>query len=258
MFTLLVIGCAVLGLAIGSFLNVVIYRVPRGQSIVAPPSACPDCGTPITVRDNIPIVSWLILKGHCRVCHAPISPRYPLVEISTAAVFASVAARLGANWALPAFLVVFAGLLALAWIDVEFLLLPRSIVFPVLIPEVAGLILAAGMAGSWSRLTTALACGAGWFLFFFIINKTNSQWLGYGDVRLSLVLGLALGWLGVRYVILGFFLANLVGAIVGITLIVMKRATRNQQIPYGLFLALGAFLAVIAGPLLLAPFRVYP
>ena len=257
MFTLLVTGCAVLGLAIGSFLNVVIYRVPRGQSIVAPPSACPHCATPIAVRDNIPLVSWLMLKGHCRVCHAPISARYPLVEILTAAVFASVAARFGANWALPAFLIVFAGLIALAWIDIEFLMLPRTIVYPVLIMEVASLFIAAGMASEWRRLFIAIACGVVWFLLFFLIHVTNARWLGYGDVRLSLVLGLALGWLGVRYVILGFFLANLVGAVVGITLIAMKRTTRDQQMPYGLYLALGALVAVIAGPLLLAPFRVY-
>ena len=257
MFTLLVVGCAVLGLAIGSFLNVVIYRVPGGQSIVAPPSACPGCATPIAMRDNIPLVSWLLLRGKCRACHTPISSRYPLVELSTAAAFASIAARLGENWALPAFLVVSAGLISLAWIDVEFLLLPRTIVYPVLILESASLLLAADMAGEWNRLTIALACGTAWFLLFFIINKINSQWLGYGDVRLSLVLGLALGWLGVRYVILGFFLANLVGAVVGVTLIAMKRATRQQQIPYGLYLALGTLVAVIAGPLLLAPFRVY-
>ena len=257
MFTLLVVGCAVLGLAVGSFLNVVIYRVPRGQSIVAPPSACPHCAVTITPRDNVPVLSWLILRGRCRACHAPISPRYPIVELATAILFASLAARLGFNWALPAFLVVFAGLVALAWIDVERLLLPRAIVYPVLALELAGLLVAAALTGSWGRLFVGLASGAVWFLLFFSINTANSQWLGFGDVRLSPVLGFALGWLGVRYVLLGFFAANLIGAVVSLTLIALKRVSREQQIPYGLYLALGTAVAVFAGPVLLAPFRGY-
>ena len=255
MFTLLIVGCAVLGLAIGSFLNVVIYRVPLHQSIASPPSACPNCTAPITPLDNIPVFSWLLLRGRCRTCAAPISLRYPIVELVTAALFAGAAARLGANWALPAFLVVFAGLFALAWIDVEQLLLPRVIVYPVLVLESAGLLLAAAVTGSWGRLIVALISAAAWFALFFILNAVNPLWLGFGDVRLSLVLGLALGWLGVRYVLLGFFGANLIGAVVGLTLIVTKRMSRDQQIPYGVFLALGTALAFFAGPVLLIPFR---
>ena len=106
--------CAVLGLAVGSFLNVVIYRVPMNESVVSPRSACPSCGAPIRERDNIPVVSWLVLRGRCRDCHAPISARYPLVELACGALFAGTAARFGLQWDLPAFLVLFAGLLALS------------------------------------------------------------------------------------------------------------------------------------------------
>ena len=129
MLGLLIGGCALWGLAIGSFLNVVIYRVPRHESIVSPRSACPTCGAPIRERDNIPVLSWLVLGGRCRDCHSPISARYPLVELGNAALFAAAAARLGFNWDLPAFLVLFAGLLALACIDLELLILPKLIVY---------------------------------------------------------------------------------------------------------------------------------
>src|SRR5580698_10882181 len=138
---LLVLICGLFGLAVGSFLNVVIYRVPRGESIVSPPSACPGCGTPIAPRDNVPVLSWVILRGHCRHCQASISLQYPLVELATAALFAGTAARFGYDWALPAYLVLFAGLLALSWIDVERLVLPKAIVYPVLVLVAALLVL---------------------------------------------------------------------------------------------------------------------
>src|ERR1700729_2496458 len=124
--------CALVGLVVGSFLNVVIYRVPRKESIVSPRSACPTCDTPIAPRDNVPILSWLYLRGRCRNCHSPISMRYPLVEAATAGLFAGVAARIGFSWTLPAYLVLAAGLLALACTDMEHLLLPKRIVYPVL------------------------------------------------------------------------------------------------------------------------------
>jgi len=125
--------CAVLGLVIGSFLNVVIYRVPRHLSIVSPRSACTSCGVPIKERDNVPVLSWLILRGRCRNCHLPISKRYPLVELGGGVLFAGAAARIGFNWDLPAFMVLLASLLALSLIDLEHLVLPKSIIYPSLI-----------------------------------------------------------------------------------------------------------------------------
>jgi leader peptidase (prepilin peptidase) / N-methyltransferase len=251
---ILIVGCAVLGLAIGSFLNVVIYRVPRGESVVSPPSACPTCHTPIAPWDNVPVFSWLLLRGRCRTCRAPISVRYPLVELATAGLFAGTAARFGYNWALPAYLVLFAGLLALACIDVERLLLPKKIVYPLSILVGALLLMAAAATAHWHDLLVAVLCGLAWFLVFLAMNLASPRLLGFGDVRLAPVLGLALGWLGVRYVLLGFFAANLIGAVIGIALIATKRISRQQQIPYGVFLALGTALAVFAGPELLRPF----
>jgi leader peptidase (prepilin peptidase) / N-methyltransferase len=254
MFGLLIAFCGVLGLAVGSFLNVVIYRVPRGESIVAPRSACPSCGTPIRERDNVPVVSWLLLRGRCRDCQAPISVRYPLVELGCAALFAGTAARFGFQWDLPTYLVLSAGLLALSCIDVERLLLPKRIVYPLTVLVAVLLLLAAAATDEWADYWTAAACGIGWFAAFFVLNFISPRVLGFGDVRLGLALGLSLGWLGVGYVLLGFFAANLVGALIGIGLIATKRITRSDRIPYGVFLALGWAVAVFAGPELLRPF----
>lgn len=250
----LLIGvCAVFGLAIGSFLNVVIYRVPRNESVVSPPSACPSCATRIAARDNIPIVSWVLLHGRCRHCGAAISARYPLVEASCAALFSGLAARFGYSWDLPAFLVLFAGLLALSCIDIERMLLPKKIVYPLTILVASFLLLAAAETGRWHEFVVGLASAASWFAVFYAMFLISPRLLGFGDVRLSVVLGLALGWLGVWYVLFGFFAANLLGAILGLALIASGRMSRRDRIPYGVFLALGCGVAVFAGPELLAP-----
>jgi leader peptidase (prepilin peptidase)/N-methyltransferase len=245
-------GCALFGLIIGSFLNVVIYRIPRKESLITPRSHCPSCGILIKEYDNIPVVSWLVLKGRCRNCGVAISPRYIFVELATAALFAGLAARLGYNWELPAILALFAGLLALSYIDVEQLVLPKKIVYPTLALEVALLVMAAAATGEWDKLFVAIICAAAWFALFFLMNFASPKILGFGDVRLAPLLGLGLGWFGWRYVVLGFFAANLIGAVVGVALIEMKKMSRSQPIPYGVFLALGAALAVFAGPELIS------
>lgn len=255
MLGLLVGGCALLGLAIGSFLNVVIYRVPRHESIVSPRSACPTCHAPIRERDNIPLISWLVLRAKCRDCRSPISVRYPLVELGTAALFAAGAARIGFSWDLPTYLVLFAALEALACIDVELLVLPKLIVYPTLALVAALLLLAASATGQWHDLLTAVIYAAGWFVAFFILNALNPRYLGFGDVRLAPVLGLALGWLGWKYVVLGFFAANFFGALIGVALIATKKARLDQQVPYGVFLALGTVFAVLLGPNIVPHFR---
>jgi leader peptidase (prepilin peptidase)/N-methyltransferase len=251
---ILIVICGLFGLLIGSFLNVVIYRVPRGMSVVSPRSACPSCGTQLLERDNVPVVSWLVLRGRCRHCHDPISAQYPIVELSCAGLFAGTAARFGYNWALPAFLVLFAGLLALSVIDVERLLLPKAIVWPLSISVTALLVMAAAATGEWHDLLVGLACGAAWFVVFYAMFFISPKLIGFGDVRLAPVLGLSLGWLDWRYVVLGFFAANFIGAVIGIALIASHRMSRRQQIPYGVFLAMGCAVAVLAGPELLRPF----
>jgi leader peptidase (prepilin peptidase)/N-methyltransferase len=251
----LIVGCALFGLAVGSFLNVVIYRVPRHESIISPRSRCPSCSAPIKGYDNIPVISWLVLRGHCRNCHAPISPRYLVVELMGGALFAGLAARMGFAWELPAFLIFLSSLLALSCIDLELLVLPKRIIYPSLILVALLLVMASAATHDWDRLLTGAIYGAGWFVVFFLMNFASPRVLGFGDVRLAPLLGLALGWLGWRYVVLGFFSANVIGAVIGISLIAMKRMKHDQPVPYGVFLAAGAALAVFAGPEILSHFQ---
>lgn len=243
MTAVLVIGAVLYGAAVGSFLNVVIYRVPAGKSVVRPPSACPGCGYQIGARDNIPVLSWLLLRGRCRSCGTSISPRYPLVELLTAAVWVAVALRFGWSWTLPAELVLVTGLIALAFIDLDHLKLPRVIVLPLGLAVAALLLVAAAVQGQWHRLLVAVICAAVEFAVLFGINLASPRSLGFGDVRLGPVIALGLGWLGWRYAFWGFLGANILGVIVGLSLIAVKRAGRRTPIPYGVFLAVGAFLA---------------
>lgn len=247
MTVLLVVAAALYGMAIGSFLNVVIYRVPAHLSVVRPGSACPSCSTPISSRDNIPVVSWLLLRGRCRSCSAPISARYPGVELLTGAVFVAVALRFGWTWSLPAETVFAAGLVALSFIDFDHLLLPRVIVYPLGLAVAAALVLAAGVQGSWHRLGVAALCAAVEFAVLFTINLISPRSMGFGDVRFGPVIGLALGWLGWRYAFIGFLAANLIGALVGVTLIAIRKAGRKTPIPFGVFLSVGALLTMLFG-----------
>ena len=255
MLAILIAACAFVGLCVGSFLNVVIYRVPLHESIVSPRSHCPSCHSPIRERDNIPVLSWLLLRGRCRDCQVPISPRYMFVEIAGGALFAGAAARVGFNWDLPAFLVLLAGLLALACIDVERLILPKSIVYVTFALVVALLLLDAVVTGQWTKLLVAAICSGAWFVVFFFMNLASPRILGFGDVRLAPVLGFGLGWLGWRYVVLGFFASNIIGLIISVVLLAGKKIRRDQPVPYGVFLALGTAFALYAGPEILRPFQ---
>ena len=247
MFALTVTASVLLGLAIGSFLNVVIYRVPAGRSVVSPGSACPECAVPINARDNIPIVSWIILRGRCRNCRAAISARYPFVEGLAAVVFGLIAARLGTSWSLPGELAFAAGLLALAAVDLDRFLLPRAILYPTAGLVAVFLLMAAIATGHWHKLAIAAVCSAGAFAFFFTIHFVGPSWMGFGDVRLAGLIGAALGWLSPWHLLIGFMIANLAGAVVGLALMLSGRATRRTALPYGVFLAAGSILAVLVG-----------
>jgi leader peptidase (prepilin peptidase)/N-methyltransferase len=246
-FTLTVVASTLIGLAVGSFLNVVIYRVPLGRSIVRPPSACPACAAPVGPADNIPVVSWLLLRGRCRQCGVAISWRYPIVEILTAVLFAVTAVRFGSSWTLPAELAFVGGTLALAAVDLERYLLPRAILYPTLVLVGLGVLVAATATGQWRRLAIAAACSAGAFGVFYVINWIRPSWLGFGDVRLASLLGLALGWVGPWYLLIGFMVANFLGAALGVALMLAGRASRSTPLPYGVFLGSGAMCALFVG-----------
>lgn len=244
-------GCALFGLLIGSFLNVVIWRVPRKESIVAPPSHCPGCGTAIAPRDNVPVLSWLVLRGRCRHCRTRISVRYPLVELACAGLFAAIGARFAHSWALPAYLLLAAALLAISMIDLDHQVIPNRIVYPVGFASVPLLALAAGLDGHWWWFVRALIGAASAFAVLFTIHVASPRGMGFGDVRLSFVLGLYLGYLGALDVVFGMFLGFAYGAIIGIVLMAVRRHGRRQHIPFGPFLAAGTLtIVLVGGPIL--------
>lgn len=247
MAPLVTIGSALLGLIIGSFLNVVIWRVPRGESIVSPPSACPQCGHEIRAYDNIPVVSWLVLRGKCRDCGHPISARYPLVELGTGLLFAAMAWRFGLSWELPAYLYFAAIAVALALIDLDTRRLPNVITLPSYAVAGALLLLPAVLDGSWDAYLRAWLGGLALFAFYFLLAFIYPAGMGFGDVKLAGVIGLYLGWLGWGSVLVGAFLGFLLGAVVGVALIVFGSAGRKSAIPFGPFMLAGAFIAVLWG-----------
>jgi leader peptidase (prepilin peptidase)/N-methyltransferase len=244
---LLVLLCGLLGLAIGSFLNVVIWRIPRKESVVRPPSHCPQCDTPIRPADNVPVLSWLLLRGKCRHCGNPIPVRYPLVEATNGVLFAAVAVRFGASWELPAYLVLTAALLAISIIDLEHFIVPDRITAPLTVSALALLGLAALAEGNGWRFGRTLLGGVAYFAFLLLLNILYPKGMGMGDVKLAFSLGLYLGWLGWGQVFLGGFLAFLLGAGVGVTLIATKIKGRKDVVPFGPFLALGAMLTILWG-----------
>ncbi len=241
---------AVFGLAIGSFLNVVVWRVPRGESIVSPPSACPRCGHPIRPRDNVPVVSWLVLRGRCRDCGEPISTRYPLVEGAGGVLFALAAWFVGPSWVLPALLYLVAIGLALALIDVDVHRLPDAIVLPSYAVGVALLALASwnpGGQADWWALVRALVGAAAMFGAYFVMVLVYPAGMGLGDVKLAGVLGLYLGWFGWPVLLLGFFFAFLLGGVYSLVLVLAHRAGRKSGIPFGPWMIAGAILGIAAG-----------
>jgi leader peptidase (prepilin peptidase)/N-methyltransferase len=244
---MLLIVAALLGLAVGSFLNVVIYRVPRGESLVRPGSHCPHCGNAVRNRHNIPVLGWLVLRGRCADCQARVSARYPLVEAGTAALFVAVAARFGWSWELPAYLYLAAIAVALAAIDLDVMRLPDRIVLPSYVVAVALLGPAVIAEHSWAAATRGLIGAVLLFVFYFVL-MILPRGMGAGDVKLSGLLGIYLGWLGWSSMVVGAFAGFLIGGIVGVLLMVLRRAGRRSRIPFGPAMLAGAFLAVFAGP----------
>jgi leader peptidase (prepilin peptidase) / N-methyltransferase len=247
---LLVAACAFLGLLVGSFLNVVIHRVPLGESIVRPGSHCPHCRATIRARHNVPVLSWLALRGRCASCRERISLRYPLVELATAALFAAVTARLGFSAALPAYLYLAAITIALALIDVDVKRLPNAIVLPSYLVGAVLLIGAGTVGGNWAAIARGLLGMAALFAFYLGLSIVYRGGMGFGDVKLAGVLGLYLGWLGWSSLLVGTFAGFLLGGLVGAVLLLTRRAGRRTPVPFGPAMLAGAMLAVFAaGPI---------
>jgi leader peptidase (prepilin peptidase) / N-methyltransferase len=247
---MLVALVALLGLAVGSFLNVVIYRVPRGESVVTPGSRCPACAHPIRGRHNIPVLGWLLLRGRCADCAAPISVRYPLVELGTGLLFVAVTwrlERLHLLSALPAYLYFAAVGIALALIDLDCRRLPNAIVLPSY-PVLAVLCgLSAAWQHDWWSLARAGIGAAVLVAFFLAVALAYPAGMGLGDVKLAGVVGGALSYLSWSTLVVGAFTGFALGAVVGIGLIVTGRGDRKTAVPFGPFMIAGALLAIFAG-----------
>jgi len=259
---------AVLGLAVGSFLNVVAYRVPLGLSVVSPPSSCPGCGHEITARDNIPLMSWLMLRGKCRHCAEPISPRYIVVEALTGAAFVAVAlyllpdvltadtvrAGVAASLVLVAFLYLAAITVALTAIDLDVHRLPNRIVLPSYAVG-AVLLSAAAIVGGDLEAGARAAAGAGILaVFYLVLALAKPGGMGLGDVKLAGVLGLYLGYLGWAPLIAGAFGAFLLGGLFAVGVLIVRRGGRGPGIPFGPWMFAGAWLGIFGGEQLVAAY----
>jgi leader peptidase (prepilin peptidase)/N-methyltransferase len=259
----LAVVAGLFGLLVGSFLNVVIYRVPIGKSIVSPPSSCPGCAAPIKAYDNIPVLSWLLLRGACRQCGAHISRRYPLVELGTGLLFAAVSlplsgivldARNGrtlvaAILVLVAFLYFAAVTVALALIDLDVHRLPNAIVLPSYIVAAVLFTAASILTGDYSALIRSAIAMAGLVVVYFAMAILYPGGMGFGDVKLAGVIGIYLGWIGWGALAVGAFGAFLLAGAFAVGLIISKRATRKSGIPFGPWMLGGAWLGAVVGNL---------
>jgi len=238
---------AIAGLCIGSFLNVVIYRLPRGTSLVWPGSTCPACGARIRWYDNVPVLGWILLRGRCRDCAAPISVRYPIVELVTLLAFLLCYWQLGAQPLLVPRLVLTAALIALFAIDLEFQILPNVITLPGLAAGVLfSIVLPPGFRDA--LLGAALGGGLLWLIAEAWSRLRGIDAMGFGDVKMLAMVGAFLGW---KLVLLTFVLSSFVGGALAAVLLAARRATWTSALPYGTFLALAAFVAALWGDPLL-------
>ncbi|MDP9454845.1 MAG: prepilin peptidase [Actinobacteria bacterium] len=236
---MIVVVAVLFGLAVGSFLNVVIHRVPLRQSIVWPSSRCPNCEAPIKSFDNVPLLSYLLLRGRCRDCGVRISPRYPLVEGLTGLLFGIAAYRYGLSLELVSAIVLIGVLVALGGTDLQYRLLPNAIVFPA---TVVGLVLSVALEPSrwWVYLLSTI--GVAGALFALAIARPGG--MGMGDVKMGGMLGAFLG----LYALLAVFLGALLGAITAGVLMATGRMQRRTALPFGVFLAIAGVVVSFLGP----------
>lgn len=257
----------ILGLVIGSFLNVVVYRVPAGLSLMRE-SRCPHCDAPVRAWQNFPVVSWLVLRGRCASCAAPISVRYPLVELGTGLAFAALTwwmlgspastdlwlADARSDTVFAAVLVVLIACLYLAAISIALTLidldthrLPNSIVLPSYLVAAVLFTTACLLGADWWALARAGIGMAALYGFYLVLRLVRPGGMGGGDVKLAGVLGAYLGWFGWGALIVGAFAAFLLGGLFGIALLLLRRAGRRTAIPFGPWMIVGAWVGIVAG-----------
>ncbi|MGI6330284.1 MAG: prepilin peptidase [Zhaonellaceae bacterium] len=226
----------IFGLIIGSFLNVCIYRIPRGKSVVHPPSYCESCGTRLKPLDIIPVASWLFLHKKCRYCGTNISSQYPLVELLTAVLFVFIFHYLGLSNSLLPYLLLTSLLIIISFIDFKSFLVPNKLI-------ISGLVLGFGThlispTIDWQNIILGFLVGGGVLYVLAILSKGG---IGGGDIKLAAMIGFYLGW---QKILQGLFLGALIGSIFGLVMIITKKATRNEPIPFAPFLSLGVILTL--------------
>ncbi len=246
--TLFVTIAGIIGLAIGSFLNVVIYRLPRDESVAFPRSHCPSCGHPLSVAENLPLLSWLVLRGRCRLCAQPISMRYPLVELMTAVLFMLCALRFGISLNALSTALLSAYLIVTVFVDIDHLLILDVVTVPV---ATAGVLLALASGRIIPALEGGLLGGAFFGLLYIVTRGTG---LGLGDVKLAACLGIFLGFWSA---LAAFAAAVVIGALLAIPVLLTRKRRGRDVLPFGPFLVLGAIIMTFAPDLVLAPYAAY-
>jgi leader peptidase (prepilin peptidase) / N-methyltransferase len=235
----------IFGLALGSFLNVCIYRIPLNQSIVHPPSACPHCGERIRFYDNLPVISYLLLLGRCRHCRRTISPQYPVVEAATGFLSLALFLKYGAGLEYALFTLFSAALLTIAFIDLHHKIIPDVLSLPGIVVGFAFSLLPSSPL-AWTDSLIGIAAGGGFLLLVAIAFEkiTGKEGMGMGDVKMLGMIGAWMGWRSLLFIIL---LSSLAGSLIGGAMLVLSRQGARARIPFGPFLALGTLLYLFFG-----------
>jgi len=244
-----VVVVIIAGLIVGSFLNVCIIRVPLEQSVVSPPSHCPKCQIPLAWYDNIPLLSYLWLRGRCRLCGEAISPKYPFVEALTAGAFVAVLSAGFEPMRLAVSLAITAVFIVITFIDIDHRIIPDVITLPTIAiaPAIALLL---GHITFIESLTGIIIGGGGlWLIAWLYTLVRHQEGMGFGDVKLLAMIGGLLGW---EAAVFSLVVGSIIGSVIGIVLIVARRGRLDMEIPFGPFLVIAAFIHMLDGPQILA------
>ncbi len=234
----------VFGLLWGSFSNVVILRLPRGESVVWPGSRCPYCSRPIAWYDNVPVLSWLVLRGRCRSCSAPISGRYPLVEIITACVFAAIVWNFGYSFLTVEYLLMAWGLIVVSFIDFDHMILPDVFTLSGILIGLAGAALNPEREFLPALAGVFLGGGFLWLIAYLYLILRKEEGMGGGDIKLLAWIGAVLGWQAVPFVVLA---SSIIGSVIGLSLAFRSQAGLKSVIPFGPYIALAALIYILGG-----------
>lgn len=234
----------ILGLLLGSFGNVVIHRLPLGESVALPRSRCPHCKTPIAWYDNVPVLSWVILRGKCRACKAGISARYPLVELLTAVLFAAVMYKYGMTWLTLEYLIFTWGLVVVSFIDLDHMILPDVFTLPGIVIGLIGAALNPEREFLPSLFGVLMGGGFLWLVAFLYLVIRKEEGMGGGDIKLLAWIGAVLAWPSLPFTVL---ISSILGSLVGLALAFRRSAGLKSVIPFGPYLALAAIIYMLGG-----------